>query len=193
MARVGDRWILCPWPATSLRARGGKRCSGLMPIVCPIRRQRRSIAVTCIAGGTASGRQCPPSGGRYSPTHGWVRRHPLGHHDAGLHRPGNAPRSSIKTCSIAQDWHSSRPPPLPQNSAFSGHTCRRRTALAISRSATDLDQLRWTDQLAWHRMAPCDCRRRPAAPDRTASAGPRRGMRHRLVEHRYGPGVSVRE
>jgi hypothetical protein len=71
-----------------------------------------------------------------------------------------------------------------------GHACRSRTALAISRSATDLDQLRWTDQLAWHRMAPCDCRRRPAAPDRTASAGPRRGMRHRLVEHRYGPGVS---
>jgi hypothetical protein len=88
VARVGDRWILCLGRPPPYVPEVGKRCSGLMPIVCPIR-QRRSITVTCIAGGTGSGRQCPPCRGRYFPTHGWVRRHPLGHHDAGLHRqPG---------------------------------------------------------------------------------------------------------
>ena len=41
----------------------------------------------------------------------------------------------------------------------------------------------------WRRVAPCDRRRRCAASGRTVSAGPRRGVRHRLVEHRRGAGV----
>jgi hypothetical protein len=40
---------------------------GEMPIVCPIRGQRRSITMTCTAGGKASGRQCPPCRGRGFP------------------------------------------------------------------------------------------------------------------------------
>jgi hypothetical protein len=67
---------LVPWPATSLCAyvpEVGKRCSGLMPIVCPIRRRRRSITVTCIAGGTASGRQCPLRDGMDPGASSWSR------------------------------------------------------------------------------------------------------------------------
>jgi hypothetical protein len=72
-----------------------------MPIVCPIRRQRRSITVTCIAGATASGRDVLPVEVVIPP-------HSAGSDATRLDTTmpvfiGNAPRASIKTCSIAQD------------------------------------------------------------------------------------------
>jgi hypothetical protein len=121
---------LVPWPTACLCARVGKRCSGLMPIICPTRRQRRSIALAVLLGA-----QHLPAmfscRGRDSPKHGWVRRHPLGHHDAGLHRHAGTHR-----------WRVSRPAPsrradtrqdhptATQLNILEPHSCPRWTALA---------------------------------------------------------------
>jgi hypothetical protein len=144
VARVGHRWILCLGRPPPYVPEVGKGCSGLMPIVCPIRRQRRSLTVTCIAGGTASGGQCAPCRGRYSPTHGWVRPHPLGHHDAGLHwQPGTHRERVSRPAPLRRTDTRQDHPHCLTTQHFRGHTCPRRTALAVSQSAADLDQLRW--------------------------------------------------
>jgi len=130
---------LVPWPTASLCARVGKRCSGLMPIICPTRRQRRSIALAVLLGA-----QHLPAmfscRGRDSPKHGWVRRHPLGHHDAGLHRhPGtHRGRVSRPAPSRRTDTRQDHPHCLTTKQSR-GHTCPRRTALTVSVSTTDLD------------------------------------------------------
>jgi hypothetical protein len=76
----------------------GKRCSGLMPIVCPIRRQRRSITVTCLleaqhpAGNVLLVEVVIPQRTTGSRPPAWTPRcwsSPAAE---------NAPRASIKTC-----------------------------------------------------------------------------------------------
>jgi hypothetical protein len=65
----------------------------------------------------------------------------------------------------------------------------RATAPAVGARGSGGGQPGTVPQLARHRVAPCDCRRRHAASGRTAGGGPRRGLRYRLGQHRHGPGV----
>ena len=145
MARVWDRWILCLGRPPPYEPEVGKRCSGLMPIVCPIRRQRRSITMICIAGRTACGPAMSSLSRPLFPTHGWVRGHRLGHHDAGLDRQPSTHRERAPRPAPSRRTDTRQDHPHCLTTQHSrGHTCPRRTALAVSLSATDLDQLRWT-------------------------------------------------
>src|SRR5215216_6662055 len=89
-----------PWPATSLCARGGKEvfrahadCRSFQTAAFNYRDLycwRHSIRQ---AGNVLLVEVVIPQ------THRWVRRHPLGHHDAGLHRQPGTHRERISRLS----------------------------------------------------------------------------------------------
>jgi hypothetical protein len=107
----------------------GKRCLGLVPIICPIRRQRRSITCAVLLGAQHLPAMFSLSGSLF-PTHGWVRRHPLGHHNAGVHRQRGTHRGRVirpaplRRADIRQDHTTCH-----RTQYSRGHTCPRRTAL----------------------------------------------------------------
>ena len=75
-----------------------------------------------------------------SPTHGWIRRHPLRHHGAGLHRQPGTHRERVSRPAPSRRTDTRQDHPhCPTTQHSPGHTCPRRTALADSLSA-----LTWT-------------------------------------------------